>query len=197
MACKIRVFTLVLGCFAFSSLLVNAASTRRLDGSWKRYYNRQWGYCVSYPSRWLKADAYEGAGIVVESGVKKQSLPMGEIDVGVLPAAHVNPTLTPAMSLADDLEVHLRGLKKFVRAERIEVLEQRPTDLVGNSALFSKERYYDPLERATWVGEVIFARRDSNLFRLELECRADQVDRFEPIFTRLVGSFQFDCSERK
>jgi hypothetical protein len=43
------------------------------------------------------------------------------------------------------------------------------------------------------VEEVLFVNRAQTLFRLELECRADQSDRFEPVFLHLLSTFQFDC----
>jgi hypothetical protein len=189
----------LLGCFALLSLpaVARTGSTLRQDSAWKRYYNEQWRYCVSYPSRWLKGDAFDGAGIFVRTGVKKYSVPIGEIDVGVIPGHSDGPSLTPAVSLADDFKLHLNGLKRFVRAERIEVLEQRSLDFSGSAGLFTKQRYYDPLERRTWVDETVFVRRTNVLYRLELECRADQLERFEPVFTRFVSTFQLDCSDRR
>lgn len=186
--------TLLLSCFAVSSLttaLVNAGSTPKQDRSWKRYYNPQWGYCVSYPVRWRKGDAFEGAGIFVETGARKQSNPQGEMDIAALPDRSGKLPL----SFVDTVQAHLEGLKKFERAQQMELLEQRPMDLFGASALFAKERYYDPLERAKWVDEIVFTGRDNILYRLELECRADQLTRFEPVFTHFVSTFQLHCTE--
>ncbi len=196
MAKRVSTKTLSLGCFAVWSLLTflpHAASTPRQDRSWKRYYNQQWGYCVSYPARWRVGDAFEGAGIFVETGVKKRSNPLGEIDVTALPDHSANPQPT----FVDTVQPHLDGLKKFERAQQMELLEQRPLHLFGSSALFAKERYYDPLEHAKWVDELIFAERQNVLYRLELECRADQLTRFEPVFTQLVSTFRFDCAHAR
>ncbi|MBV9611057.1 MAG: hypothetical protein JO091_01230 [Acidobacteriaceae bacterium] len=191
-----RASTVLLGCFAFSpllALLANAGSAPKQDSSWKRYYNTQWGYCVSYPARWRRGDAFEGSGIFVETGTKKQSNPLGEIDIAALPA----PVEKPQLSFVDDVQVHLEGLQKFERAQQMELLEQRPMDFFSHSALFTKERYYDPLERARWVDEMVFTQRENVLYRLELECRADQLARFEPVFTRFVSSFEFDCTPHR
>jgi hypothetical protein len=163
------------------------------DRSWKLYNNPQWGYCVSYPSRWLKGDAFDGAGIFVETGARKSSKPLGAIDVGALPAPEPPPARATALSLVDDLEVHLDGLKKFERAEDMVLLEKREMQIVGSSALFTKDRYYDAQERATWVEEIIFMHHKGALYRLELECRADQLPRFEPVFNMFVSTFRFDC----
>lgn len=186
---------LLFSCFAFSSALpmILSGGTPRQDSSWKRYYNPQWGFCVSYPARWRKGDAFDGSGLFVETGIKKFSSPIGEMDVAALPG-RADSVLQSQVSFVNDVQVHLEGLKKFERAEHMEVLEQRSMNLTGNAALFTKERYYDPLERAKWVDEIIFTQRDNVLFRLELECRGDQLIRFEPVFTRLVSTFTFDCA---
>lgn len=160
------------------------------DRSWRPYDNAQWGYCVSYPSRWVKGDAFEGAGIFVATGDKRLSRRLGEIDVGALPP---RPEGAASLALVQDRDAHLEGLKKFERAERLEILDQREMQVAGNRALFTKDRYYDPQERATWIDEIIFTERNGTIYRLELECRSDQLERFEPVFQMLVSTFRFDC----
>lgn len=175
------------------ALLCAAPQPAKQDRTWKPYTNSQWDYCISYPSHWLKGDAFDGAGIYVETGVKRYSKPLGEIDVGVMPAEVESAVATP-VSLVENLQVHFDGLKKFERAEAIEVLEKREMKLAGSSALFTKDRYYDPQERATWIEEIIFTHHKGALYRLELECRDDQLERFEPVFQTFVSTFRFDCS---
>jgi len=183
-------------CFAFASLLpavVNAGGIPKQDRSWKRYYNPSFGYCVSYPSRWLRGEAFDGAGLFVKTGASRFSRPMGAMDFAVLDSPPVGARLAP-ISLVEDLRIHLAGLKKFERAERMEILEQRELKFLGHSALFTKNRYYDPQERANWAEEILFINRNGTLYRLELECRLDQLGRFEPVFSQLMNTFRFDCA---
>jgi hypothetical protein len=166
------------------------------ETSWKLYRNKQWGYCVSYPSRWFKAEAFEGSGMFVKTGVKKHSRPVGEIDVGALPNMPKDPSRLTPISLIENFELHVEGLKKFQRAERLEVLEKRPINLSGSSALFTKDRYFDPQDGRTWVDEIVLVERKETLYTLELECRSDQLGRFEPVFSHFVDTFRFDCGRR-
>jgi hypothetical protein len=159
------------------------------DSAWKHYYNAEYGYCLKYPSRWFKGDAFEGAGVYFSSGERKHSRPVGEIDIEVLRAP------TPSLNLTDDFESHLAGVKRFQRAQQVEVLEKRPVFLLGANALLAKDRYYDPQDRTDWIDEILFVRREGVLYRLALECRPDQAERFESVFTHLVESFQFKCPE--
>jgi hypothetical protein len=170
-----------------------ADSPPKQDRSWKQYRNQQLGYCVSYPNRWLKGEAFEGAGFYVATGLKKYSRPLGEIDVGVLPPLPTDAPHTTDISLTENLQAHLDGLKTFERARNMEVLEKRSMQFLGSPALFMKDRYYDPQDRHMWIDEVVFVQRENRLFRFELECSADQLERFEPVFTRLLSSFQFEC----
>ena len=184
--------------FGFTSLFLLGANTGEVlkqDSAWKRYHNQHWGYCVSYPSRWLKGDAFEGAGIFVETGVKKHSKPLGAIDVGALANPDAGLEDAAGLTLIQDLQLHLDGLKKFERAEDLEVFDKREMQLFGSSALFTKDRYFDPQDRAKWVDEIVLANRKGALYRLELECRADQLTRFEPVFLHVLSTFQFDCVE--
>jgi hypothetical protein len=170
-------------------------SPPRQDRAWKNYRNSQVGYCFSYPSRWLKGDAYEGAGLFVETGEKKFSKPLGEIDVAVIQPAEAADPQSQTVGLAQDLETHFAVLKRFERAERVEMLDKRQMQLLGNVALFTKDRYYDPQDRATWLEELVLVRRNDRLFRLELECRADHAERFEPVFAHVLESFRVDWTQ--
>ena len=180
--------------YAFAASPPKPVSPPKQDRSWKQYRNQQLGYCLTYPSRWLRGDAFDGAGFYVETGVKKYSRPLGEIDVGVLPPLSGEVPHTSAVSLIEDLQLHLEGLKTFERAENMEVLEKRSMQFLGSPALFTKDRYYDPQDRHNWIDEVVFVQRNNILFRFELECSADQLARFESVFTRLLDSFQFECA---
>jgi hypothetical protein len=44
---------------------------------------------------------------------------------------------------------------------------------------------------------VIFASRGDQVYRLELVCRANQAERFEHVFQRVVDSFSFHCAETR
>src|SRR6266480_3044525 len=136
------------------------------ETSWKLYRNNQWGYCVSYPSHWSKGEAFEGSGIFVKTGLKKHSRPVAEIDIGAFPNPPEDRAHTTPISLIENFQLHVEGLKKFQRAERLEILEKRAIDLSGNSALFTKDRYFDPLDGATWVDEIVVVGRNETLYTL-------------------------------
>ena len=183
-----------LGILASALLCATAAkapSSNKLDAAWKRYGNKELGYCVNYPSRWQRGEAFDGAGMYFATGMKKFSRPLGEIDVG---AVLERPSAEPVLPPAEYLQIHLENLKKFERAAQLEVLEQKQMNLFGHPALFTKDRYFDPLDNRTWVDEIILARNQNRLYRLELECRADQVERFEAVFSHFVETFKFDCN---
>lgn len=181
-----------------SGVVTGASSSKqdwpKQDRNWKPYKNPEWGYCVSYPSRWLKGDAFDGAGIYVETGKQRYSKPLGSMDVGALPNPDVSLASARPVSFLDDFEVHLDVLKKFERAESVVILDKREMQLLGGSALFIKDRYYDPQDRADWAEEIVFTRHKGTLYRLELECRADQLARFEPVFDLFMRTFRFDCA---
>jgi hypothetical protein len=180
-------------CFLIFESSVLAGTPLKQDRIWKRYVNAEHHFCVSYPARWYKGEISDGSGLFVASGAKKHSRPTGEIDVSVLRDNSAGAVTTP-VNLSRDLEDQLQQIKRFVRAQELEVLEKKTFDLLGSSALFIKERYFDPQDRATWMEELVFTRRANVLYRLEMECRADQIDRFEPIFTSVVRSFRLDCT---
>lgn len=170
----------------FSVWGAKVPSTRRLDSAWKKYSNENLGYCVDYPSRWRRGEAFDGAGMYFETGIKKLARPSGEMDIGGF------SDLKPV----EYLETHLEGLKKFERAEKLKVLEQREMPLLGSVALFTKDTYFDPQDHTNWVDELVLVRYSGTLYRLELECIADQVGRFEPLFAHFVQTFRVDCDSK-
>jgi hypothetical protein len=172
----------------------------RVDRAWKRYRNEDLGYCVSYPSRWMRGAAFDGSGLLVETGVTRFSRPTGEIDIGPLQTAgpedaRIKPAALTSENLDEVLREHLTGLQKFERAERLEVMEQRHIKVQGVDALYVKNKYYDPLERTTWMEEVVVVERNGELYRIELQCPPDQIKRFETVFTYLVNTFEFECGK--
>src|SRR4051812_16368901 len=115
---------------AFALILLAAAdfsragSVPRQDRAWKVYLNRANGFCISYPSRWAKSETYDGSGLAVTSGMKKRSpIPVGSMDVSALtssgPQVH-----SVSLGLDDDFDLQLAGLRKFARAEQVEILER-------------------------------------------------------------------------
>ena len=166
------------------------------SGRWKIYYNSVGQYCISYPTRWIPAEAFEGAGLVLKPGMKMHATSVAEIDVEALPNARAQVNDTAGEILLHELEAHLDGLKMFERAERVKLLEKRDMQFFGAPALFVKDSYYDAQERTAWVDELILAHRAGQLFRLELTSLADALMRYEPVFTRFASTFQFDCPAR-
>jgi len=160
-----------------------AGSLPRADSSWKTYYNPQGHYCVDYLSRWVSGDAFEGAGFYLYP----PSRSLTEIDVAVV--ADRSETST----LPEEVQVHWDGLTRFGLAERIQPLEQHDAQLSGRPALFTKNTYYDPQNHAMMVDEIILSMEAGRLYRLELSSGAEELKRSEPLFQRLVSSFQFDC----
>lgn len=182
--------------FSFLLLLVNAGTTPKLETSWKHYQNKQWGYCVSYPARWSKAEAFEGSGMYVKTGLNKHSKAVAEMDINALPNRLNDINHATPISLTDNFRLHLEDLKRFQRAENLEVLEDRPTQLYDTPALLTKDRYFDPQDGSSWIDEIVSIERNQTLYTLELECRADQLARFEPAFNHFVGTFRFNCGRR-
>ena len=148
---------------------------------------------MSYPSRWLKDRAFSDVGLFVRTGVTKFSAsPLGGIDVSMQERS--GPMQRAAsLDLADNLQSHLESVMKFQRAQQMQVMEKRVMTIADLPALFVKDQYFDPLERASWLEEVIFASRGDQLYRLELVCRAKEAERFERVFQRVVESFSFRC----
>lgn len=169
--------------------IAGAGSVPKLDRTWKKYKDRSLGFCVSYPARWMRGEGSDGTGVYFAASAHSNEVPAGEIDVAVL-----KDQFPPA---TDYVELHLAGLRQFERAQKIELLGSAAFTLAGMRAVFNKTRYFDPLEKASWVDELIVAGQGSTLYRLQLECRDQDLTRFEAVFHRLVASFVPECTHAK
>jgi hypothetical protein len=171
------------------------AKVPKQDRAWKQYRNTHEGYCVNYPSRWLRNRAYGDAGLFVRTGLTKFSAnPLGGIDVSIQERPGTVQRAS-SLDLADSLQFHLESVVKFQRAQQMKVMETRPMTIADSPALFVKDQYFDPLEKDSWVEEIIFASRGDQLYRLGLVCRAKEAERFERVFQRVVESFSFHCAD--
>ena len=148
---------------------------------------------MSYPSRWLKDRFFSDVGLFIRTGVTKFSAsPLAGIDVSA--QERPGPVQRAAsLDLADSLQFHLESVMKFQRAQRMQIMEKRSITIAESPALLIKDQYFDPLEKESWLEEVIFASRGDQLYRLELVCRAQEAERFERVFQRVVESFSFRC----
>lgn len=179
----------------FLPVLVSAGSLPE-NHSWRIYYNPAGQYCVDYPSRWAPAEAFEGAGLLLIPSTGTSWESPGEIDVEAIADQGTSANGVAGQILLEEVRMHFDALKKFERAEQLELLEQRNIHFFGASGLFLKGRYYDPQDHAVWVNEIIFAYRASVIYRLQLTSGTDALGRFEAVFARFVNSFQFDCRAR-
>jgi hypothetical protein len=186
---------IAMSCLFLDISFAAAKPIPKQDRSWKPYRNAQAGYCLSYPGRWRRGEAFDGAGFYVATGVSRYSRPVGEIDVAVF--ANPGEVHSADTSLSDDAQQHLQGLVTFERAEKMQVVERRSLQFLGSPAFLTKDSYYDPQGKEVWSDEVIFVEYEGRVFRLELECRKDQLDRFQQDFDRLLSSFRFSCSAER
>jgi hypothetical protein len=184
-------------CLSLLAASPKAPSKVKQDSSWKRYVNDELGYCVNYPSRWLRGDAFDGSGMYFATGVKKFTRPLGEIDLGAVPMEEAEQLKAVPVTAVEYLANHLDGLKRFERAQKLEVFDQREVQMFGVPALIAKDRYLDPIDNSSWVDEIILAKHGDTLFRFEMECKADQLARFEPVFSYFVQTFKFDCNAKR
>ncbi len=146
----------------------------------------------------MRDRAYDGAGLFVRTGVTKFSAsPSGGIDVSVQERRTSPIGRGASLDLADSLQFHLESMVKFQRAQEMQVMERRPMTIADSQALFIKDQYFDPLERDSWMEEVIFASRGDQLYRLELVCRTKEAERFQRVFQRVVDSFSFHCADTR
>jgi hypothetical protein len=166
--------------------LARAGALPREDTAWKNYYSPQGGYCVDYLSRWVSGYAFEGVGFFLKPPANAHSRSLAEIDVAVLDQRD-------GLTLADEVQLHIDGLRKFELAERIQLRGQHEAQLSGGPALFSADTYFDPQNKTMVDDEMVVANHGGKLYRLELTTDSDGLKRFEPTFQRMLNSFRFDC----
>ncbi len=175
-----------------SSALMSAESQPRQDRAWKHYVDKGTGYCISYPSRWIRSNEHAAGSFYVTTGISRYSMPIALLDVSTT-AEDTQEGSAPPVSLDSDYQSHVEGLQKFVRVSDLQTLDQRKLTVGGQPALFTRAQYADPKERSDWMDAVVLLHWDHVLYRLELQSKATSWPRFEPVFQHFVESFRTDC----
>ncbi len=185
-----RLLFLVCSVLALSTA-VGAQNQPRQDRAWKHYVDKQAGYCISYPSRWIRGDRSEN-GLYFTTGVTRYSTPIALLDVSTT-ADDTSLSSAVPVSLTTDYQSHVEGLEKFIRVNGVQTLDQRKLTVGGQPALFTRAQYADPKEKSNWMEAIVLLHREHMLYRLELQSQARSWSRFEPVFQHFVDSFQTDC----
>ena len=187
---------IVLACLLLAyTAMLPAQNQPRQDRAWNHYVNKPAGYCISYPSRWIRANEPAEGGLYVTTGATRYSTPIALLDVSATADDPAENGSVP-LSLVADYQSHVAGLEKFIRVSDVQTLDQRKLTVGGQPALFTKAQYADPKEKSDWVEAVVLLHRDHTLYRMELQAQARTWSRFEPVFQRFVDSFQTECGAR-
>ncbi len=170
----------------------DAQSAGTLQGRWKTYRNRRWGFCVSYPPGWVLKEGINGAGASA-SLVNSGSLPGRPLlSVGALPNQLVNLTSGAPRTLEENFQVDLDGLRES-HAEHMKVLRERRTKFRGLPALVTIKRYDDPGNNMTQVEETLWIMKDQVLYSVELKCPLGEVASMEAIYKKMIRTLMLDC----
>ena len=173
--------------------LVSAATAQTLSkpapeaAAWKEYCHPDYGFCFKYPSTWLSlGPIFDGNGIVVAPPQKQERALWDEVTVALMvppPEGDEDPvTVDQAIDKAVS-SVRESG-QNFDTVQR----QQRTVD--GNPGQVVKLHYVDKANGREWLEELVFVEGpDSEIYSAGLKCAPDSMAQLEPLFSRMVDSF--------
>ena len=155
------------------------------------YLNKRWGFCVSYPEDWSKQEGLNMAGIRIS---RPSVQPAAFISFGALPdqprgliTGDIGDDVP--MTLAENSQAYLQQSRVL---EAVEVLENRPTHLLGNQAISTLIKYSQ--HDGTWMEKTIWLLRAGALYTFSLKSKSAEFPHIEPVFHNMVNIFKFDCA---
>ena len=193
----------ITGAIALSLLVLQltaAASeslqTRRTQGSWPRYINSRWDFCVNYPSSWHKNEGLNGGGVMVYPKEQCELDLESNIAIGGSPGQlSESPDESRLPTLEEHFAYSVEALKKWAHATNIEVVSKTSRVLEGHPALLTMIRYVDAQRGKSWIREEETIEYPKGaFFSVALQCHPDERPAFQPIFDRIVASVKLQCN---
>ncbi len=86
---------------------------------------------------------------------------------------------------------------EFGNAQDIRVLEERREQFLGYPAMRTKIQYWDHKNRLTWIEETFWVNHNEVIFTFNLRCQPHELGALDPIFDKIIRTFQFDCKSEK
>jgi hypothetical protein len=189
----------IIGSIFVLALAGTSLGQQRHRSGCRHYFNSNYNFCIEYPKKWQRNEALDGNAIaLLPPGQRAGPLPYSAIFVG----GHVNQTSEQDENRGETLdEIFESGLKAFqegdaaFKATQLKVTERRRSRLVGYPVLVSTIEYV--LDNRYWQEhQILILTRSDAVFELTLTCRADQIQKFTPIFNGIVHSFRIRCNSR-
>lgn len=159
-----------------------------------RYYNKEYGYSIRFPSGWEKANT-PVKGLVVYVSVGKIKLPdssditgfVADVSVGVINKKDMELEQYPA-----DLEQYAERVKAEHKQEAGYVLVEERREFMGGleaKALFFEQRLYGE----TRVESAYFTIVDENrIYHITFHTTSDKYPQYVSIFKECFESFRFE-----
>jgi hypothetical protein len=155
--------------------------------AWKEYCHPDYGFCFKYPSSWVSlGPIFDGNGIVVAPPQKQDRVLWDEVTVALMvppPEGDEEP-----VSIDQAIEKAVSSVRES--GQNFDTVQRQQRTVDGNPAQVLKLHYVDKSSGQKLIEELVFVQGpDSEIYSAGLKCAPDSLARMEPLFSRIVDSW--------
>jgi hypothetical protein len=153
---------------------------------WKRYCQRDGGFCFKYPPSWkLMGEIYNGNGVVVAPPQKDEE-PLWN----VVTVAMVAPPKDAGEALGLDGIVKEASAGMRDAGQNFQTLERSSRTVDGKPAQLLKAQYRQKDTGREWIEELVFIEGpDNEIYSVALKSLPQDVVRLGPVFNEIVRTW--------
>lgn len=154
--------------------------------SWKRYCQRDRGFCFKYPPSWkLMGEIYDGNGVVV-APPQKDAEPLWN----VVTVAMVAPPKDADQALGLDGIVKEASAGMRDAGQNFQTLERSSRTVDGKPAQLLKAQYRQKDSGREWIEELVFIEGpDNEIYSVALKSTPQDIARLQPVFTEILRTW--------
>jgi len=159
----------------------------------KRYYNKNFDFCVEFPPNWTYQESFTRNGATFAPSDRRAfSLPP-QISVG----AHIDQPSENEdrpQTLDENVQSGIDSLRRYGLAEDLQITRQEDLVIQGLPARMVALQYRDPKSNKQWFSKDMNVIDQRHIvYFVELKCHLQDAGSLEPIFDSLVHSFRLQC----
>ena len=154
---------------------------------WKPYCHPGPSFCFKYPAGWtILGEVFDGNGVVVAPPQKQERELWDEVTVAlVIPPPQGN---SEPVTIGEAIAQAVAGVRRSGQNFETEQRQQRTVN--GKPAEMVKLHYVDNSNGRAWTEELVFIEGpESEIYSVALKSATASLPRIEPMFTRIVDSW--------
>ena len=160
---------------------------------WQEYCRGEERYCFKYPPSWsMLGEIYDGNGVAVAPPQKEDRAVWDAVIVALV----IPPPKGAERPVTVDQAIERAVSSVRESGQNFETLQRQRRTVDDKPAELVKLRYIEKSSGREWIEELVFVEGpESEIYSVALKCAPASLVRMEPLFTRIVDSWNLPETE--